>query len=132
MSEKRWIEIQFYFICFDLYQLNNEFPDIMDYMQFISNVSPLNTTLLSECAHKSLTQAYLKPTRAEIIVLGAYNDIKMVNIKKYVSINNRDYYGIIEKARNDPPYLYCKFKTNEIEEMQKFVDFHNKLKGVGI
>lgn len=132
MNENRWIEIQFYYICHDIYAINNEFPDILDYIQFASNLTEFDINTVADCAQRVLTFPSHRPTREEIIVLGAEAGIKMVDIKKYVSINNRDYYGIIEHVRKNPPYFYCRMAPDEITEVSKFVEFHNKFKEVGI
>lgn len=132
MNEDRWIEIQFYFICQDLYKINNEFLDIIDYIQFANNLSKFNINVVSEAAQRVLTFPSHKPTREEIIISGAFAEAKMVDIKKYVSINNRDYYKIVDNARKNPPYFYTRLGPEEIEEVKKFVEFHYKIKEVGI
>lgn len=132
MDEQRWIEIQFYYICSDVYALNHEFPDLIDYIQFINNLTEFEYDRVTNCAQKVLTLPSYRPTREETIILGAKAEVKMLNIKKYVSINNRDYYSIIAKARINPPYFYPRFNENEYIEIKKFVTFHNKFKEVGI
>lgn len=132
MDEYRWIEIQFYYICSDIYALNNEFPDLVDYIQLVNNLTEFSFDKVVNSAQKVLTLPSYRPTREEVIVLGAKAGIKMLDIKKYVPINNRDYYSIIEKARKNPPYFYLRFNEDELIEIQKFVKFHNKFKEVGI
>lgn len=132
MNENRWIEIQFYFICQDIYGLNNEFFDLIDYIQFANNLSKLDVNIISEAAQRVLTFPSHKPTREEIIILGALAGVNMKDIKRYVSINNRDYYKIINNARKNPPYFYTRLGPEEIEEAKKLVNFHNKFKEVGI
>lgn len=132
MNEQRWIEIQFYYMCFDIYNINHEFPDVSDYVQFANNLTQFNQSIVLEAAQRVLTFPSHRPTREEVIILGAYAGIKMVDIKKYVQIHNRDYYAIIEGARKNPPYFYPRLGPEEIEEVTKFVEFHNKFKEVGI
>lgn len=132
MNEDRWIEIQFYFICQDLYKINNEFFDVVDYIQFANNLSKFDINVVSEAAQRVLTFPSHRPTREEIIISGALANVSMRRIKKYVSINNRDYYKIIENTRNNPPYFYTRLAPNEIKEVKIFIEFHNKFKEVGI
>lgn len=132
MNENRWIEIQFYFICQDLYSINNEFFDLVDYIQFINNLCKFDINIVTEAAQRVLTFPSHRPTREEIIILGALAGMKMIDIKKYAPIHNRDYYRIIENARKNPPYFYTRLGPEEIEEVKKFVEFHYKIKEVGI
>lgn len=132
MNENRWIEVQFYFICQDLYGLNNEFFDLVDYIQFANNLSKFNINTVTEAAQRVLTFPSHRPSREEIIILGALAGVKMVDIKRYVQVHNRDYYRIVDNARKNPPYFYTRLGPEEIEEVTKFVNFHNKFKEVGI
>lgn len=130
--EYRWIEIQFYYICQDLLALNQNILDVLDFIQYSDNITPFNANIVSECAQRILTQPIFRPTREEIIVLGAQAKVKMIDIKRRIGINNRDYYLIFDTAMQDPPYFYPRFTHAELDEINIFVKFANKFKEVGI
>lgn len=130
--EDRWIEIKFYYICQDIYDINKEIFDLMDFIQYAHNLTPFDINIVSDCAQRITTQIAFRPTRLEVIYLGAKSELPMVDIKRRVGINNRDYYKIFNEAQTNHPYFYSRFTKTEIEQIKIFVDFTYKFRKVGI
>lgn len=131
MYNKRWLEVQFYYICYDMYKTNNEFFDLMDYIQLAYNLRPFNIQIVQDCAQRVLTFPVYRPYKPEAIFLADWGGMRQKDIKAYFKLNDRDYYRHLNKYISDKPYLINHFKDEELEEIQKFVNFHNFIKGVG-
>lgn len=132
-TELRWLEIQFYFVCKDLLQINNNLMDVLDYIDTIAFFDKeYNTQVLKLTAQEILSVPRYKPTTEEFCLICRHFNVPVKRIKEKLHIHNRTLYNLFETNTHDERIFYPKLRKEQHTAINTFINIINKIKGVGI
>lgn len=129
---RRWSEIQFYYICLDLYHLRQNMIDVIIMLEAISQIAETNFTKLKIIAGKILGDPAYLPNKNEVISIAYAMNMSKMQIHKIFNISRPTIDAVLNSERNIIRTPFPQFELTEDEEMHKFVEVFNKLKKVGI
>jgi hypothetical protein len=76
-KKARWIEMQFYFILFDVWKLHNNFRDILDFVRLMKFFGEFNESRVCSLAQDALINRYLNLNSAEYLILCWLNHVPL-------------------------------------------------------
>lgn len=132
LEEKRWLEVQFYYICSDILALRN---NIMDVMEMIDNLAIFGGYIpdqVKPIAQEVLSSIRVRPSREEFCILCRKFKVQINKIKQRARIHNRTLYQIFEEHEKNPRIFYPRLQPEQLEIVKQFVDSFNKVRGVGL
>lgn len=129
---RRWSEIQFYYICLDLYHLRQNMIDVILIIEIVCQIAELDFKVLKTIAGRILGDPVYLPHRDEVISLAYAMGIKKSNISKIFNFSRTTVDTVINSERNRIHIPYPQFELTEDEAMYKFVKIFNRIKKVGI
>lgn len=127
-NERRWLEIQFYYFCFDIMRVRNNIMDVMAYIECTKNLGNVHTDYVQIIAQEILTSIRCRPTKQEVTVLATQFNVPVKSIKARTGYCNKTHYNALESEITIYPRLSFE-KDNYIKE---FLDYINIIKGAGI
>lgn len=129
---RRWSEIQFYYICLDLYHLRQNMIDVILMIEIICQIAELDFKALKTIAGKILGDPAYLPHRDEVISLAYAMGMKKLNISKIFNFSRATIDTVLNSERNRIHIPFPQFELTEDEAMYKFVKTFNQIKEVGI
>ncbi len=134
LAYKRWVEIQFYFICIDLLKMNNDLEDVMNTIDFICSVylrSGQNELLKSIAGQVILTNN-LKPSRIEYLLVASENKHPQKHIQKRAQLSRQTIYAMLKENEKDPIGFYTRLNETQFIQVEQFVKGFLQFKEVGV
>ena len=134
-KDLRWIEIQFYFILYDIWHLRNNFKDILDFIKCIKIFdSTFNESKIASLAQDALINRRLHMNFEEYLILSWINKVPLRAIQKYRKIHKLTVTQHIKKYTTHPEdyYFYPRNPKSDIMYMKAFLDAVETMRGVGI
>lgn len=134
-KELRWIELQFYFILYDIWHLKKDFRDILAFVKCIKIFEPtLDQSKICSLAQDALINGRLRMNSDEYLILSWINRVPLRAIQKYKKIHKLTVCNNIKKYMENPDdfYFYPRNPTEDVLHMQDFLNAVEKTRGVGI
>ena len=131
-EQARWVEVQFYVIVQDLFNLHHSIQDVMDTIDNLTYLENYNPTLLKSFANETLVTMRIKPSKEEMCILAYRAGIPPKNIKEKFKMYNKTLYRILDRNDLGPYYIYPKSSKKKQDQAELFIKAFNTLKGVGI
>lgn len=132
MHKQRWIEIQFYCVLKDAMQFCKDILQLLDWLDAMNIFQKYNANAIKQYAMEFLQTPWIQPTREEIALLAYQNDTPITAIKKWTGYHNRTLYRNIAREKEEERLFMPRYKTEQIQEIQKFLDYFYNIKEWGI
>jgi hypothetical protein len=132
LTEQRYIELQFYYICVDILNIRNNLMDVMDIIDAFAIFNTYQPEVLKTIAQEVVTSVRYRPSNEEFILLCHKNRVPIKHIKLRTKLANRTLYNLIEADNKDPRLFYPRLPPNKIEIITKFVTIFNNMRKVGL
>lgn len=129
---RRWSEIQFYYICLDLYHIRHNMVDVVLIIEVVSQIAQLDFKTLKTIAGKMMGDPQYLPHRDEIVSLAYAMNLNKSKISKLFNITRTTIDTILSSKRNRIHVPFPMFSIKEDEEMYKFCEKFKEIKEVGI
>lgn len=130
--ELRWIEIQFYQMCIDLFKIRNNIMDVMYFIDFIGEYTGENSDKYKILANEVINSSRIKPTREELIILSHHFKVPIKKLKEKIKVHNKTIYRIINEDKTNPRYFYPRLSNEQLKICSEFIEAVNKFKNIGI
>ena len=130
--ELRWTEIRFYQICIDVYKVRNNIMDVMDFIDFISTYTNLQSNKYKMLANEVLNSYRIQPTREELVILCHHFKVPIRTLKNKLKIHNKTIYRIVNENKENPRNFYPRLSPQKIEEIAEFVNAVDIFKQIGV
>lgn len=130
-TENRWLEIQFYFICIDLNQINNNLMDLMDLVDNLALLGGYSSEIMKTLVQELLCTTIYKPNKEETCLLGYKYGVPIKQLKEKTGVHNRTLYNWLKEDAVNPRKYYPRFASEQLNEIEKFINTFNKIKKVG-
>lgn len=130
-NERRWIEIQFYYFCLDLYNIHKELIDVITIVEGISLITKQSKPeRIKHIAAKLLSDISSIPTRTEIIYLMKENGYSQREIAK--KLGKQQPY--IQRHLKKMSELICipSLQETDTKLLIEFLNTTKKIKEAGI
>ena len=128
LEERRWAEIQLYFMCEDIYNIRKEMEDVAQMIEVAAQVGIPNQTRIGRISMFAL-EAHNKPTNEELVHLAHQNDVPIVTICKYVHKSRRTVHRMLKQ---EPPLVCPRFSEEDDQHIFNFLKRWKDIKEVGI
>jgi hypothetical protein len=131
----RWIEIQFYFILYDIWHMHQNFKDILDFIKAISFFDKtLDISKTASLAQDALINRRFQINFEEYVLLGWLHNVPHTAFHKYRKIHKLTICRLIQDYMKNPDkyYFYARNQPEDIIYMQQFVNAVDKMRGVGV
>lgn len=128
-SVQRWTEIEFYYFCFDIYQLNKDMMDVVNAIEAISQIGQINIGTLKRAAAKMLSDPYYLPILEEVVILGNQNGIPPKELAEEVGKSKATISRMISKSDLFSPRP--KLEPFEDEQIYKYMELLKRFKKAG-
>jgi len=128
--EKRWLEVQFYYLCQTILGETKELQSVINFVEGMSFLSNYKIEQIKQLAVQSLTDPALQPSRKEYALLAHQNNIPVRKILKRLRLHISTFYTWIEENKKDPTKFYPRLSQEShdiIESLFKTIDFIKEL-----
>lgn len=132
LTEERYIEIQFYYICADILKFRNNLMDLMDTIDGLSGFNAYPVEAIKQLAHEVITSNRYKPSKEELTLICHKNRVPIKHIKERTGYANKTIYGALERDNMNPRLFYPRFSPVKLEMIRKFVTFFNSFRKAGL
>lgn len=133
LTQARWTELQFYYICTDLLSLRNNMLDVMDMIDNLTIFGNYNPEQLKMLAQEMIASIRCRPSKEEFCILCHLNKVPVTKIKEKIpKLHNKTYYAILEEHEKNPRMFYPRLRPEQLTLIIPFVEAFNKFKGVGL
>ena len=129
---RRWSEIQFYYFCFDIYQIRNNMIDVILMIEVISQIANLDFKMLKVIAGKMMGDPVYLPHRDEAVSLAYVMGKNKSEIHKIFNVSRSTIDTILSSDRNRVHTPFPQFSLKEDEEMYQFCQKFSEIKKAGI
>ena len=129
--EKRWVEIQTYYILQDLLSLYQDIKLVLDFVKTLAPIGGFDYEIISTILQRMLVDVRIRPIKQEVVITSYYIGYKVRPLVRKLNIGHSQYYNILEKEKNQPMYITFFVGDFARNECIKFIDTINKFKGVG-
>lgn len=131
-EKRRWIEIQFFYFCYDIYQLNNNMIDVINAIELFHSIGDFDLKLVKKASGKVLGTQCNMPTKEEIICLAVKNGIKQTNLCKQLDLKPSTVSMIVKSKSEIYGYYPPRLGIDEDANILKLLDVWNKFQKVGL
>jgi hypothetical protein len=132
----RWIELQFYFILYDIWNIRQNFSDILEFTKIIKIFNrKIDQSKICSLAQDALMNGKLKMNTDEYMLLCWKNYVPLRVIRKYnKKIYSQSLNRNIKHYKENPDDYFFYPKNSKEDDMliKQFVEAVEKMKGVGI
>lgn len=128
----RWTEIQFYFICLDVISVRNNIMDLMDFIDNMTLFGRYEPERIKPLAQEILSSLRYRPSKEELCLICHKFKVPVAVIKQKTGIHNRTLYQLLDADEKDPRMFYPRFRQDQTDIIQTFVDTFNNFKKVGL
>jgi len=132
LTEARWLEIQFYYICIDVLNLRNDMMDVMDFIDNLRLFGDYDVETLKQTAQIIITSQHHKPRREEFCVMAQIFEVPIRTIKRVTNMHNKTYYALKHTEGQNPRMFYPRCTAEQREGIANFLTCFEKLKKVGL
>lgn len=128
---RRWLEVQFYYFCLDIFHTRNNMLDVIYSIEAISQIGTINTKEIKLIAGKILGEPHYLPTQTELILLAYLHNVKPNKIADYINKSRQYIHQTVQnKLPNYAPYPLLDVHEDEI--IKEFLDLLQIFKKAGI
>ena len=128
-QEIRWLEIQYYMLCYKLYHLNNDMQDITTTLEQIwSLYHTFNLEIAKNIAQTLLITIRSKPKRNEIVLIAKELNVPTKDIIKLTGYTRRYIYKLFASNTTPNTWYYNNWTERQIETMQNVLETFQKIK----
>ena len=127
-NERRWLEIQFYYFCYDLMRIRNNIVDVMNFIDCMKSLGNTHTDYIQLIAQELLTSIRYRPTRKELTILATQFGVPAKRIKARTEYCNRTHY----EALKEDIHIYPRLSLEKDMYIKEIIDIINIIKGAGI
>jgi hypothetical protein len=131
-EKRRWIEIRFFYFCYDVYQLNHDMIDVINTIELMNSLGDFDLKLVKKASGKVLGMQSNLPTKEEIICLAVKNGIKQRALCKTLEMKPSTV-SVIANTKSEI-YEYCppRLDIDEDTNILKFLDIWENFQKVGL
>lgn len=131
MNKDRWIEIQFAYLCFKLYNSLNDYVWATNYILFLADLSHVDHKKAMRLLQKVNQINAIRPTSTEFICIARQNKMTIERICKALHISKSTYIEFSHKIDMNTQYNAYSTKE-ELKDMELLLNHHKLLQEVGI
>lgn len=132
MNKERWLEIRFYYFCYDIYQIRHDHYDIAYAIEAVAQIENFNITKIKHLASRAMTDYTIAPTDQEFIYLSHEAGVPVVNTIKKLKMSRTHYHRLLKKAENFGTEYYPKFMKHDREAISNFLQILKKFQQAGV
>ena len=131
-AKQRWLELKFYYFCLDIYEIRENFMDLITCIDALSNIGQFKVQKIRVIAANILKDIAFQPNREEIIILANMNGITYPKINKYTGVARPTYNQLLRDEQKNPRAFYPKLSLEDRKHIQQFMEIVAKVKGAGL
>lgn len=134
-KELRWIEMQFYFIMWDIWRLHNNFRDILNFVKCVKIFNDnFDESLICSITQEALMTRKLQINKDEYVILTWINRVPLKAVQKYGKIHKRTLGMAVERYTKNPDIYYFapRNSTENVMQMKNFLEAVKIMKEVGL
>ena len=124
----KWIEIQFYMLIKNVYDVNHDIQDIFSFIEFIGSVFNINIEITKRIAYTMFFELRAIPKRKEIAVYAMHFNIPVAVIAKYTNYKRQYIYQLTKKLTINDLNVYINWAPEEYAVMDKFINTAKQIK----
>lgn len=129
ITQKRWIELQFYSLCLKLYKINNDMQDIFSMLEVLGSIYKFNIEQSKHIAQKLIITLRAKPQRKETALIAREMNIHIDRIAAITGYNKRYLYDLFSKNKAiDLTRYYPTWTDSQLQLMQQIINIISKIK----
>lgn len=130
-SKERWIEIQFAYLCFDIYNSLKDYILTTNYIEFLADIANIEKQVALRLLQKVNQINKIRPNNAEYICVARQNKQTISQIITVLDISKSTYINIMHNTdMNVEHYAVC--TSEEVQHMKELLHAHQILKETGI
>lgn len=128
--KRRWVEIQLYLFCIELYNKRRKTIDIIDVIEILCRFGEVNFQTIKTIINSMLNDTYYQPHRREIILLGHLNKISDRELGSHLNLSRQAIHKYVQTELDTfTPVPRC--NPNDDHEIAKLIDAIQYLKKAG-
>lgn len=126
--KRRWVEVRFYYFCFDIFQIRKNMLDVVLSIEAISQIGTVKNDVLKRISGKMLGDPYYLPHETELILLANLMEYPLKDIATYVKKTKQAVSYVIKTKKEDfaPTPRLAIDEDQEIDKFMKLVDIFKK------
>lgn len=129
MEKERWIEIQFAYLCFDLYAQLRNYVNVTYYIELLADMRNVDKSKALRLLQKVNQINAIRPTRSEYVTLAKKHKQSNAQICKTLKISKQTLADLKVEPITE---FYIHSTPQEIQDMETLLKAHNTLKGCGL
>lgn len=127
----RWTEIQFLYLCLDLYDQFRNYISVTAYIELLADIASVDKNTALRLLQKMNQVNNIRPTNIEYMGIAKKFNQPYRKIIKILHISKDTYLKYKEQADSTLDF-YPRCSLEEIESMSKLLEIHHKIQGIGI
>ena len=129
LEERRWTEIEFFYLCDDIYNIQKNMRDVTYIIAAVAQITPHSNRMAVERAAAIIYDyGRGKPNEDEFLYLAEKNNIPKTNIARHLGKHRTTLYHRLKK---EDPIICPKLDEKDTKYVREFLDLWKKLKGTG-
>lgn len=128
----RWVEVSFYYFCFDIINNKSNIQDIFTTIEGLAHLGNYDIIPLQALTQRILSTYAIQPTREELVLLCHKANMPVKDIMKLLRISNRSVYNIVEDDKTNPRAFFPRLSPEETLLVDKFMTCVQKIKKAGL
>jgi len=122
LTEERWIEVQFYYICSDIYDYSQDLLTTLDFIEALARIGKVDAQSVRAVANNTLCDHRQRPGKEEAALLCYKKGVSTRAICEQCRINNNKLYILVNQDKDDPIMFYPRAKQEHRTLMRAFID----------
>ena len=132
LLEARWVEVQFYIICHDIYSLRHNMLDVLDFIQYLCLWGTFDVESIQHLAQEILVTQRIIPSKQEMCILFHEHNMSIKEILRRTGHCKAVIYRMFRAHERDPLYFYPKLSASITPTLQEFLKIFAKFKQIGV
>lgn len=130
--KRRWIEVRFAYLCYDLYNRLKSYPLIVSYLDVLSEIANIDKLTAVRLLQKVTQINHIKPDKSEYIMLAKANGESISAITKVLKISKTTYLELWHIAQENKSNYYPQCTVSENTIMEAILKAHARIKESGL
>ena len=126
---ERIAEIKFFRICEKFFKVQGDLTAIFNFIECLSVLGTINIESLKLIAQKMMFNAYMEPTKYELILLMALEGLSTNEIANVIHCSKRDISFVLNDAENSLK-IKPKCEPSELKEILRFMGVFETLQNL--
>ena len=132
MTHDRWLEVSFYFFCYDILEEHNDIMDLMCIIEALAPIGKYEVEPLKALTQQILITYNLHPTREELAILMFAHGSRVEDIRRVTKLGKDKVYQLYHDNKMNPRMFIPRLTETQRALIEKFTDAMIFIRKAGI